>query len=100
MSVADVNVAAPCEEASARLTLKERLKDRELDIALRLVKRDLAWRVWDVATDGASLVQTWRPRFQTVARERGLPGLEKELAHLARRLGVPKALSSTLNAVQ
>ncbi|MGB0589222.1 MAG: ABC transporter substrate-binding protein [Myxococcota bacterium] len=100
MSVADVNVVAPCEEARARLTLRERLKERELEIALRLVKHDLAWRVWDVITDGASLVQIWRPRFQTVARERGLPGLEKELAHLAQRLGVPNTLSSTLKAVQ
>jgi ABC-type transporter MlaC component len=88
MSVADVKVATPCGEANARLTLRERVQDRQMEIALKLVKLEPGWRVWDLATDGASLVKTWRPRFQTVVRERGVAGLESELAHLATRLGV------------
>ena len=89
MTVSDVKVAASCEEASARLTLRDRVRDRETQVALKLVKHAPSWRVWDLSTDGASFVKIWQPRFRSILREQGIDGLEKEIAALGKRLGVP-----------
>jgi ABC-type transporter MlaC component len=98
VTVDDVIVTAPCEEALALLTLRERAKARQVQLELKLVKLSHGWRVWDISTDDASLVMTWRPRFQNVARERGVTGLDRELEELGQRLGLsvaPRASSST-----
>ncbi len=85
-----VTVEPTCDASSADVRLTERRRGRHVAITLQFVLENGAWRVWDVWTDEASLVRTWRPRFGSIATERGLEALDHELDQLAERMGVPR----------
>lgn len=51
-----------------------------LPIDFQMLKKDGAWKVYDIAVEGVSLVLTYRSEFDQVVRQSGVDGLIKRLA--------------------
>ncbi|MEM7139041.1 MAG: ABC transporter substrate-binding protein [Myxococcota bacterium] len=68
-------------KSSARSVQKKRQPAITIDYTMSPVKNE--WRVWDIATDGVSLVKNYRRQFRRVIKEEGWNGL---IARMERRL--------------
>ena len=47
----------------------------EIDVEYKMTKRGSKWRVWDVITDGTSLVRNYRSQFNKIILRDGYPAL-------------------------
>lgn len=74
-----------CPTASVRIRLTDTRSRDERVIDMELIDADGGWRVYDVSIDGASLVRTWRSRFNRIYEDGGLAAVDAELAGLAER---------------
>ena len=55
------------------------------ELVVSLVWLEGAWRATDVEVDGVSLAKTWEDRFERLYRNRGVPGVDEQMAIIARR---------------
>src|SRR5206468_805427 len=65
----------------------------EIPIDYRMLKRGNRWYVYDVNIEGVSLVNNYRPQFDTIMRSSSFDGLVKKLKdrieELRRQTGPP-----------
>ena len=65
--------------------VKTQLKGRKIDtpIEFRMINRAADWRVYDVVSDGASIVSNYRSQFTSIIREVSYVGLIKKMKQKA-----------------
>jgi phospholipid transport system substrate-binding protein len=66
----------------ARVTLEG---GRELRMVYKMRERDAAWKIYDIALDGVSLLKTYRPAMRSALQRDGMDGL---IASMEAKYGV------------
>jgi ABC-type transporter MlaC component len=90
-----------CDEAKVSLQVQSPGGKKKTDVLLRLVLEaprqetdapavppdfgPARWRAFDVAVDGASLLELWKGRFRRVYADGGVAAIEEHLRNLAQR---------------
>ena len=64
---------------TTRAVSKTNKREEPIEIAYKLAKRDGAWRVHDIVTDGVSLVSSYRSQFTKIVKKDGFPALIKKM---------------------
>lgn len=86
-----VSAAAGPNGVTVRTIAKSRTNGREPEVSIDYTLHQVngAWRVYDVTTDGVSLVRSYRDTFHTSIAARGIDGM---LARMRERLASEDAL--------
>jgi phospholipid transport system substrate-binding protein len=76
-----IDDASALVKSSARSQKKKRQPPIEIDYSMRPAGRE--WRVWDISTDGVSLVKNYKRQFRRVINDEGWEGL---IARMEKKL--------------
>jgi len=80
-----------CDQAEVTLVLTDRRRGQHQDVVLELVavlgEAGVAWRAFDVAVDGVSLLEGWKGRLRRLYEDGGVAAIDQHLRGLRARYG-------------